>query len=65
MVKGASTVLLGRFGKPQLVKETSKIYTNNYITIPFLQMRKMASSMRKRNENELFKGVMFDEDLEA
>jgi hypothetical protein len=36
MVKGASTVLLGRFGKPQLVKETSKIYTNNYITIPFL-----------------------------
>lgn len=29
-------VLMSRFGKPNLVRETSKLYTNNYALIPFL-----------------------------
>ena len=32
--------LLGRFGKPSLVRETSKIYTNNYLLIPWMYTKK-------------------------
>lgn len=35
-----ASALLGRFGKPNLVRETSKIYTNNYFLIPFIWTRK-------------------------
>ena len=56
---------MGRFGKPQLVRETSKLHTNNYLMIPFLQARKFYSmSLKRRTEDQLFKGVMFDEKLE-
>ena len=40
-----TTALMGRFGKPQLVRETSKIWTNNYAAIPFIWGKKFA----KRN----------------
>lgn len=33
---GFSRSIMGRFGKPQLVRETSKLHTNNYALIPFL-----------------------------
>jgi hypothetical protein len=34
-------MLLARFGKPALIRETSKIHTKNYLAIPYLQIRKM------------------------
>lgn len=33
-------VMLARFGKPQLVRETSKIYTRNYFLVPFIYGKK-------------------------
>lgn len=33
-------VILARFGKPVLVRETSKIHTNNYLALPWLLARK-------------------------
>ncbi len=35
-----TTMVLARFGKPNLVRETSKIHTRNYIMIPYLYARK-------------------------
>lgn len=32
--------LMARFGKPSLVRETSKLYTNNIISLPYLWARK-------------------------
>jgi hypothetical protein len=33
-------LLLARFGKPQLVRETSKIYTNNIFMVPWMYTKK-------------------------
>jgi hypothetical protein len=33
-------LLLARFGKPNLVRETSKIYTHNYAMIPWVWTKK-------------------------
>jgi hypothetical protein len=33
--------IMARFGKPQLVRETSKLHTSNYISLPYLYMKKM------------------------
>ena len=33
-------LILSRFGKPGLVRETSKIHTNNYLLIPFIWGKK-------------------------
>jgi len=56
-----SVFFLGRFGKPNLVRETSKLYTSNYALIPFLQMRKFHNLyLRKHTEANLLKGVILD-----
>lgn len=33
-------MILARFGKPALVRETSKIHTNNYFALPMLFVKK-------------------------
>jgi hypothetical protein len=30
-----SASMMGRFGKPSLVRETSKLHANNYLTLPY------------------------------
>lgn len=35
-----TSFILGRFGKPSLVRETSKLHTKNYFIIPYLYARK-------------------------
>ena len=61
----AATTLLSRFGKPQLVRETSKIYTNNYGLIPFMLMKKFFNNnVVRRSETNLLKGVILDKKLE-
>ena len=32
--------IMARFGKPTLVRETSKLYANNYLTLPFVWGKK-------------------------
>jgi hypothetical protein len=34
-------LILARFGKPSLVRETSKIHTRNYFAIPYIYAKKM------------------------
>jgi hypothetical protein len=61
----AATTFLSRFGKPSLVRETSKIYTNNYALIPFMLMKKFFNkSIVRRSESNLLKGVILDKKLE-
>lgn len=60
-----SQIMLGRFGKPTLVRETSKIHTNNYALIPWMYTKKFVTNniMRHSPEN-LLKGVILDKKLE-
>lgn len=52
--------LLARFGKPQLIRETSKLYANNYLTLPFLYARKRVLMGMRRSEKDLLDGVVLD-----
>lgn len=47
-----TSAMLGRFGKPILVRETSKIYTSNYALIPWMYTRKfIRNNVVKRTED--------------
>ena len=46
-------LILARFGKPTLVRETSKLHTNNYLAIPFLYAKKLIHQKMKRTEADL------------
>jgi ATPase family AAA domain-containing protein 3A/B len=60
-----STALLSRFGKPQLVRETSKIHSNNYFMLPFIYSNKfIRKNLLKRSEANMLKGVILDKKLE-
>jgi tetrahydromethanopterin S-methyltransferase subunit B len=60
-----ASTLLGRFGKPSLVRETSKIFTNNYLMVPWMYSKKfIQSSLLKKTEADLLKGVILDKKLE-
>lgn len=57
--------LLGRFGKPQLVRETSKIHTSNYALIPWMYTKKfVTNNILRHSEENLLKGVILDKKLE-
>lgn len=57
-------LLLSRFGKPQLVRETSKLYSNNLFTLPYQYMRKFMHTKLKRTEKDLLQGVILEKNLE-
>jgi len=60
-----ASFVMGRFGKPQLVRETSKIFTNNFALIPLLYAKKFAQrALVQRSEASLLKGVILDKKLE-
>ena len=56
--------LMARFGKPQLIRETSKLYSNNYVTLPFLWAQKRILMSMKRTEQDLLKGVILEKRLQ-
>jgi ATPase family AAA domain-containing protein 3A/B len=56
--------LMARFGKPQLIRETSKLYTNNVISLPFMYLRKFALMRMRRSEKDLLNGVILDKRLQ-
>ena len=61
MIAVFASKLVGRFGKPQLVRETSKIYSNNYLTLPFVYTQKFVrQNIMKQTEANLLKGVILD-----
>jgi hypothetical protein len=41
--------LFSKFGKPRLIRETSKIYTNNLALVPFIWARKFYVNNLKRH----------------
>lgn len=60
-----TSYFLGRFGKPSLIRETSKIHTSNYLMIPYMQMKKFIQmKVVTRTEENLLKGVILDKKLE-
>lgn len=60
-----TSTMMGRFGKPQLVRETSKIHTNNYLLVPWMYTRKFINNnVLRRSEDNMLKGVILDKKLE-
>ncbi len=57
-------LMLSRFGKPQLVRETSKLYSNNIVTLPYNYMKKVIHTKMKRTEKDLLQGVILEKNLE-
>ena len=56
--------IVSRMGKPKLVRETSKLYSNNYITLPFVYARKQILMRMKRTEKDLLEGVILEQKLQ-
>lgn len=56
-------LLLSRFGKPTLARETSKIYTNNYFAVPYVWCKKFYLQHKKRTEKDFFDGVILENKL--
>ena len=59
-----SSALMASFGKPTLVRETSKIYTRNYLGVPFIYARKFISQSMRKTEKDLLDGVILEKNLE-
>lgn len=53
-----------RFGRPSLVRQTSKIYTTNIFAVPWLLMRRALHRNMRRKESSLLDGVILNEELE-
>ena len=60
----AGSSLMSRFGKPTLVRETSKLHSNNYLLLPYVYMRKQIMMRMKRTEKDLLDGVILEKKLE-
>jgi ATPase family AAA domain-containing protein 3A/B len=59
-----TSLLLARFGKPTLVRETSKLHTHNYLAIPYIYGKKFISQRLRRTEKDLLEGVILEKNLE-
>jgi ATPase family AAA domain-containing protein 3A/B len=53
-----------RFGRPNLVRQTSKIYTTNLFAVPWLLMKRTFHRNLRRKEANLLDGVILNEPLE-
>ena len=60
----ATGVFMSRFGKPQLVRETSKLYSTNFVSLPYTYMKKLLHQKMKRTEKDLLNGVILEKNLE-
>lgn len=56
--------IMSNFGKPRLVRETSKLHSNSMITLPFMWARKHAMMGMRRSEKDLLDGVILEKKLE-
>lgn len=55
---------MARFGKPSLVRMTSRISTNNLFMIPVLAAKRSIMRITTHKETELLDGVILEEKLE-
>ena len=60
----SASIILARFGKPQLIRETSKIYSNNIFTLPYQYGKKFLHQKLKKTEKDLLQGVILEKNLE-
>ena len=58
------TGFMARFGRPSLVRQTSKLYTTNIFALPWLFMKRAFHRNMRRKEASLLEGVILNEDLE-
>jgi ATPase family AAA domain-containing protein 3A/B len=56
--------IASRLSKPKLVRETSKLHSNNYFTLPFVFAKKHYLMRMKKSEKDLLEGVILDKKLE-
>jgi len=57
-------LLMSRFGKPQLVRETSKLHSNNPVTLPLMYLKKQYHQRMRKTEKDLLNGVTLEKNLE-
>jgi len=62
--KLAAAAVMARFGRPQLVRETSKIVTSNVFMVPWMLAKRSMHRQWRRKEAQLLDGVILDEALE-
>jgi len=60
-----SAAILAKFGKPTLVKETSRISTDKLLKLPFLLMQRMIMRAKQKSTKDLMHGVILNPELEA
>ena len=60
----SAAFLMSKFGKPNLVRETSKISSRNYFALPYLYGKKFVQQQTKRTEKDLLEGVILEKNLE-
>lgn len=58
------TGFMTRFGRPSLVRQTSKIYTTNIFAVPWLIMKRSFHRNMRRKESNLLEGVILNEQLD-
>lgn len=56
---------MGKFGKPQLVRETSKISTGNFLKLPYLYAKKWTLMRMAMTEKNLLDGIILEPKLES
>lgn len=59
------TGFMARFGRPSLVRQTSKLYTTNIFALPWLLMKRSVHRNIKRKEANLLDGVILNNKLES
>jgi ATPase family AAA domain-containing protein 3A/B len=57
-------LIMSRFGKPQLVRETSKLHSNNPVTLPLMYLKKQFHQRMRKTEKDLLNGVILEKNLE-
>jgi len=60
-----STAILSRFGRPVLIKETSRISTDKLLRLPFLLGKRAYARVRQQSTKGLMHGVILKPELEA
>lgn len=62
--KLAAAAVMAWFGKPSLVRMTSRLSTNNIFMLPYLAAKRTAMRLSRHKESELLDGVILEEKLE-
>ena len=57
--------IMSRFGKPTLLRETSRIVASNILSLPFLYARHMSRSLLRRSQKDMLSGVILEPILDA